>query len=76
MSTITFLPVSPAVLTPEEAAAYLRLDDERDMAKAVKALHRLCDQGRLHPTMYRKGRLFAVRELDRFIEASTAGGDR
>lgn len=61
-----------ALLTSEEAAAWLRLDvDAPSTDAAVKRLNRLVDSKQLRPCIIGKWRRFDVRELLRFIEAAT-----
>ena len=62
-------PVLPEVMTAEETCRYLRLDIERSMPLALKALNRLVDEKKvLTPTMYRKRRMFTRAECDRMAE--------
>lgn len=69
---IEFRPIPPTLLTAEEAARYLRLDEDRDVEKAVRALYRYVDRHELRAAMVGVHRRFSIRELDRFIEAKTA----
>ncbi len=68
---IEFRPIEPVLFTAEEAAVYLRLDEGRNIERAVKALYRYVDRGELHPAVVGRHRRFSRRELDRFIEAKT-----
>jgi hypothetical protein len=66
---IVFKPIEPVVFTPEEACQYLRLDEGRDMPRALRALRRLVDGKKLiRPCMYQGGRMFLRSELDRFLQ--------
>ena len=69
---IEFRPLQPVLLTAEEAATYLRLDEDREVAKAVRALYRYVDRHELSATVIGVHRRFSIRELDRFIDAKTA----
>ncbi len=69
---IEFRPIEPVLLSAEQAAVYLLLDEGRDIKRAVKALYRYVDRGELHPAVVGQHRRFSRRELDRFIEAKTA----
>ena len=60
------------LLTAQEAARYLRLDEGREAAKAVRALYRYVDRHELSATVIGVHRRFSIRELDRFIDAKTA----
>lgn len=71
---IDFRPLQPVLLTAEEAATYLRLDEDRDVEKAVRALYRYVDRHELSATVIGVHRRFSIRELDRFIDAKTAAG--
>ena len=58
-----------SIMTAEEACRYLRLDLERSMPLALKALNRLVDEKKvLTPTMYRKRRMYTRAECDRMAE--------
>ncbi len=60
----------PEILTPAEAAAWLRLaDNGRSEAGAVAAMDRLVDSGRLRPLRIGGKRLYSLRELRRFVDA-------
>ena len=61
----------PAVMTAEEACCYLRLDVDREMKNAIKSLNRLVDRKLIRPCMYQKKRMYARKELDRFIDLET-----
>ena len=71
---IEFRPLQPVLLTAEEAAHYLRLDEDRDVEKAVRALYRYVDRHELSAAVVGVHRRFSIRELDRFIDAKTATG--
>ncbi|MHC4092458.1 MAG: helix-turn-helix domain-containing protein [Planctomycetota bacterium] len=66
--------VSP-LLTLEEAAEYLRLDEGRDIDKAVRALERYIDRGEIKAAVIGRSRRVSVAELDRFISAKTGASD-
>ncbi len=70
-----FLPINnrpaPAVMTPEEAVVYLRLDEGREMENALKALNRIVGKGMIRPCLIGKLRRYWKRELDRFVEDAT-----
>lgn len=67
------LAVTSPVLTNEEAARFLRLDEDySEMADAVRALHRLVRDGRLRPLRCGKSYKFAVAELERYVADETA----
>ena len=68
---IELRPIQPGLLTREEAARYLRLDEGRDLEKAIKSLYRYVDRGELRAAIVGRNRRFSLRELDRFIEAKT-----
>ncbi len=59
------------VLTPAEAAAYLRLDEDRELPAALRALDRLVDKRLLRPCIVGKRRRYSRAELDRFINEQT-----
>lgn len=61
----------PALLTAEEACRYLRLDDGRDMPRAVKSLRRLVELGRLRPTRIGRSNRYLREELHRCLTALT-----
>ena len=63
MSDIEYRPL----MTSEEAASYLRLDEGRSIANAVKALNRLVDKRKITPIVVGKRRRYAKVELERFI---------
>lgn len=69
---IVFQPVERVLYTAEEAATILRLDEGRDIERAVKALYRYVDRGEIHPAVVGQHRRFSRQELDRFIKAKTA----
>ena len=69
---IEFQSIAPRLLTAEEAAAYLRLDEDRDASAAIRSLYRYVDRGELRAAVVGNHRRFDVRELDNFIEAKTA----
>ena len=69
---IEFHAIAPALLTSQEAAAYLRLaQDGEDAASARRAMNRLVDQGKVRPCLVGGRRRYSVRELNRFIDAET-----
>ncbi len=74
-SIIEFMPgtttPAPRLLTAEEAAAYLRLDDGRDIEAAVKALNRLVDRRLIRPCLIGRHRRYSRLELDRIIDKVT-----
>lgn len=72
---IEFTPIPPALLTPEEAARYLRLDEGRAVEHGVRALERYVGKGLLHATKIGKQNRFSLAELQRFIEARTGVAD-
>lgn len=56
------------VLTSAEAVRWLRLDEDHDdIGSAVKALHRLVQEGRLRPLRVGKSYKFTLAELEKFI---------
>ena len=63
-------PASP-VLTADEAARWLRLDDGADPATARRSLFKLVTDGRLKALSIGRRRLFTVVELTRFVAAET-----
>ena len=73
--TIEFMPgtttPAPRLLTAAEAAAYLRLDDGRDIEAAVKALNRLVDRHLIRPCLIGRHRRYSRLELDRIIDRVT-----
>lgn len=69
---IEFRPIQPRLLTAEEAAGYLRLDEGRSTEQAVRALYRYVDRGELRAAVVGNHRRFDVQELDLFIERKTA----
>ena len=67
------LTVPSPVLTNEEAARFLRLDEDySEMADAVRALHRLVRQRKLSPLRCGKSYKFAVAELERYVADETS----
>ncbi len=71
------LTVRSPVLTNEEAVRFLRLDhDYPEPADAVKALHRLVQQGKLRPLQCGKTYKFTLAERERFIAAEAGPSDR
>ncbi len=63
------------VLTANEAAAWLRLDDGCDVATARRAVLKLAADGRLRPLSIGRRRLFTLAELHRFIDAESGASD-
>lgn len=63
------------VLTPVEAAQYLRLDEVSDHTpeSAVRTLNYWRDRGVLRATKYARHVWYLREELDRFLKAKTAG---
>ena len=61
----------PALLTDEEACRFLRLDLDRDMALALKALARLVYKRRLNPARIGRPNRYTRTELLRFIDKET-----
>lgn len=68
---IEFRPIPPRLLTAEEAASYLRLDEGRSTEQAIRALFRYVTRRQLRAAIVGNHRRFSIRELDRFIEART-----
>lgn len=65
--------VTSPVLTNEEAARFLRLDEDySEMADAIRALHRLVREGKLKPLRCGKSYKFAVAELERYVTNETS----
>ena len=63
---------APALMTAEEATAYLRLVEQgRDIADALKSLEYLVSTGRVRPCRVGRHNRFARHELDRFIHDQT-----
>lgn len=63
---------APALMTAEEAAAYLRLTEGgRDIADALKSLEYLVTTGRVRPCRVGRHNRFTRSELDRFITDQT-----
>jgi hypothetical protein len=75
---IEFQPIQPALLTPREAVQYLRLDADgsENEAALTKRLNRLVDAGLIKPALIANKRLYAVGELDRFINDRTEAYSR
>jgi hypothetical protein len=66
----------PDVLNDQEAVAYLRLDAAADTPEAaLRLLHRLAGDGRLHPIRWAKKHLWAKPDLDRFVAHELAALD-
>lgn len=72
---IEFLPgtnePAPAAMTAEEACQYLRLDEGRDIAAAIKALNRLVEKDKIRPCIVGKLRRYWRHELDRYLAEET-----
>ena len=68
---IEFTPIEPALFDEIEAAAYLRLAEDKDADAARNALNRLVDQRKLRPCLVGNRRRYSRRELDRFIDDET-----
>lgn len=68
---IEFTPIQPELLSAEDAARFLLLDQGRDMSAAIKALNRLVDKGKVRPVIVGKHRRYAVAELRRYINDET-----
>ena len=67
------LTVTSPVLTNDEAARFLRLDDDySEMADAIRALHRLVREGKLKPLRCGKSYKFAIAELERYVADETS----
>ncbi len=67
--------VSSPVLTSEETVRWLRLDeDHADIGQAVKALHRLVQEGRLRPLRVGRTYKFTLGELERFVATEVERG--
>lgn len=60
-----------AVLSAEEAAAFLRLTDDRPMSAALAALKRLVKRRKIHPIVLGRRQRFAREELARFVREQT-----
>jgi hypothetical protein len=75
---IEFASIKPALLTPREAVAYLRLDADgsENESALTKRLNRLVDAGLIKPALIANKRFYAVAELDRFISDRTAAYGR
>lgn len=61
----------PLVLTAEQAAHILLLDQDRKIELAVRALYRLVDTGKLRPVIVGKWRRFTPQELVRYLDEQT-----
>ena len=57
----------PALCTATEACRFLRLDVDRDIASALKALRRLVDSRQLRPCLVGRKNHYTRSELLRFI---------
>ena len=68
---LQFRPLPLVLLTELEAAAYLRLNADRE-GDGVHALRRLVQHGEIRPALVGCRRRFAIEELDRFIRDKTA----
>ena len=66
-------PTPREVMTPAEAARYLRLDDDgtRCDEKAIDSLNRLVERGLIRPLRLGHRRRYALAELRRFVLAQT-----
>ena len=62
---------SPPLMTPDEAARYLRLTEDLETAEAASALGQLVAKGQIHPCSIGPTTRFAKFELDRFIKDQT-----
>lgn len=66
----------PPLFTAAEVARWLRLLDEGaspdEVAGAVRVVHRLVRQGRLHPIRAGKSYIFSAGELERFAREESA----
>ncbi len=66
--------VESPLLTAQEAAAFLRLDEDGRDARACKAaLDRLVARGLLRPAVVGRDRRYTVRELNRYLDALVEG---
>lgn len=63
--------LQPIVLTAEQAARVLLLDQDRSIELAVRALYRLVDAGKIRPAMVGKWRRFTPAELTRYLNDET-----
>ncbi len=63
------------VMTPPEAARYLRLDDDgvRCDKSAIRSLDRLVERGFIRPCVLGHRRCYSLEELRRFVAARTEG---
>ena len=62
----------PSLLTPAEAALYLRLtEDSGDAEAARRRINRLVDQRKVRPCLVGGKRCYSRWELDRFIQEET-----
>lgn len=59
------------VLTAEQAARLLLLDQDRSIELAVRALYRLVDAGKIRPARVGKWRRFTPAELTRYLNEET-----
>lgn len=67
----------PDLLTPVEAAQYLRLDEtgSHTPTSAIRTLNYWRDKGELRATKYARRVWFRRVELDRFLECKTEGSE-
>lgn len=76
-SSLEWLPTdpprpAPALMTAEEAAAYLRLTEcGRDIGDALKSLEYLVTSGRVRPCRVGRFNRYTRVELDRFMAEQT-----
>ena len=65
----------PELLTPIEAAQYLRLDETGDHTpkSAIRTMNYWRDKGHLKATKYARKVWYRKTELDRFLEVKTEG---
>ncbi len=66
---------SSPVMTADEAARWLRLDDGANIGNARRLLLKLVTAGRLKTLTIGRRKLFTVAELTRFVEAETRVSD-
>lgn len=63
--------LQPLVLSAEQAARVLLLDQGRTIELAVRALYRLVDTKKIRPVIVGKWRRFTVKELTRYLDEQT-----
>lgn len=61
----------PALMTAQDACRFLRLDLDREMKNAIKALNRLVDKDLIRPCLVGNHRRYSHDELRRFIGEAT-----